>query len=113
MPLRIVYLIRAGQPETADALREHAERRLSFALRRFEDQVRRITVRIVDVNGPKRGVDSRCSIAAELTDGRRVFVEATAAWPMAAVTEAVKRLRLLIRRGHNGHRTLRRVAGMH
>ena len=34
----IEFLIRAGQPDTADALREYAERRLSFALRRFADQ---------------------------------------------------------------------------
>jgi hypothetical protein len=52
----IEFLIRAGQPDTVDALREYAERRLSFALRRFADQVQDVTVRLVDVNGPRGGV---------------------------------------------------------
>jgi hypothetical protein len=62
MDTSIEFLIRAGQADTADALREYAERRLSFALRRFARQVQRATVRLVDVNGPRRGVDSRCSM---------------------------------------------------
>ena len=96
----IDFLIRAGQVETTEALREHAERKLSFALRRFHDQIRHITIRVVDVNGPRRGVDSRCSITADLIDGPRLFVEATAAWPFAAVTHAASRLSEAIRRVH-------------
>jgi hypothetical protein len=52
MELSIEFLIRARQADTADALREYAERRLSFALRRFADQVEHATVRLLDVNGP-------------------------------------------------------------
>lgn len=94
----IDFLIRAGHVETTEALREHAARKLSFALRRFHEQVRHITVRIVDVNGPRRGVDSRCSITADLIDGPRLFVDATAAWPFAAITQAANRLGETIRR---------------
>jgi ribosome-associated translation inhibitor RaiA len=97
----IDFLIRAGQADTTDALREHAARKLSFALRRFRDRIRRLTVRVVDVNGPRKGVDSRCSIAADLVDGRRLFVAATEAWPFAAVTHAVSRLGEAMGRSHN------------
>ena len=76
--------------DTVEALREYAGRRLSFALRRFTHRVRRVTLRLIDVNGPRRGVDSRCSIAADLTDGRQIFVDATAAWPFAAITDACR-----------------------
>ena len=78
MNIPIEFLIRAGQPDTTEALKKYAARRLSFALRRFQDRIRHISVRLVDVNGPKRGVDSRCSIVADLVDGQQLFVEATA-----------------------------------
>ena len=100
MDIPIDFLIRAGHVETTEALREHAERKLSFALRRFHDEVRHITVRVVDVNGPRRGVDTRCSITADLIDGPRLFVQATAAWPFAAITHAASRLGEAIRRVH-------------
>jgi ribosome-associated translation inhibitor RaiA len=111
----IDFLIRAGHAETIEALQEHAERKLSFALRRFHDQVRHITVRVVDVNGPRRGVDSRCSITADLIDGPRLFVDATEAWPFAAVTSAARRLGEAIRRvskrqsAHRGATTTHRI----
>jgi putative sigma-54 modulation protein len=103
MDISIEFLIRAGQADTTDALREYGERRLSFALRRFADQVQHVTVRLLDVNGPRRGVDSRCSISANLVDGRRIFVEASAAWPFAAITQAAHRLNESLRRERGRH----------
>ncbi len=103
MTTSIEFLIRAGRPDTADALREYGQRRLSFALRRFAHQVQHVMVRLVDVNGPRRGVDSRCSMTANLADGRRIFVEASAAWPFAAITQAAHRLHDSIRRERDRH----------
>jgi putative sigma-54 modulation protein len=103
MDTSIEFLIRAGQADTVDALREYAERRLSFALRRFAHRIRRVVFRLVDENGPRRGVDTRCSIAADLVDGRRIFVEASAAWPFAAITRAAHRLTESIRRELGRH----------
>jgi len=57
-------------------------------------------IRLVDVNGPKRGVDSRCSISADLITGQRLFVDATAAWPVAAIRHAASRLGDAMRRVH-------------
>lgn len=94
----IEFMIRAGQADTVDELREYAVHRLSFALRRFDRRIRRITVRIADVNGPRRGVDSRCSMSVALTDGRQIFVTAISAWPFAAVSQAVSRLNTVLRR---------------
>ncbi len=98
MDIPIEFLIRAGRPDTVDTLREYADRRLFFALRRFTHRIRRVTLRLIDVNGPRRGVDSRCSIAVDLTDGRRLFADATSAWPFAAITRAAGRLNEAIRR---------------
>jgi chromate reductase len=51
-------VLRAATEHTAAALRDHVARRLSFALRRCEHHVHGVTVRLADLNGPKRGVDS-------------------------------------------------------
>ena len=74
--------------------------------------------RLVDENGPRRGVDTRCSITAELVDGRRIFVEASAAWPFTAITRAAHRLNESIRRelerhaGRGRHSVWRLVSGI-
>lgn len=82
----------------SDELREHAQKRLTFALRRFQDQIRHVRLRFEDVNGPRRGVDARCLVIAQLTNGQRLVVEATTAWPTASVTQAAKRLAEVLRR---------------
>jgi putative sigma-54 modulation protein len=94
----IEFMIRAGQAETVDNLREYAVHRLSFALRRFEGRIRRMTVRIADVNGPRRGVDSQCSMSVDLIGGGRIVVKAISAWPFAAVSQAAGRLSTVLRR---------------
>jgi len=103
MDMQIEFLVRGGRSHTTDALREYALRRLSFAVRRFRHRVRSVTIRLVDVNGPRRGVDSRCSITADLVDGGQVFVEATAAWPFASITLAAGRLSEALRRDADRH----------
>jgi ribosome-associated translation inhibitor RaiA len=103
MDTSIEFLIRGGRADTADALREYTERRLSFAIGRFAHHIQRVVVRLVDVNGPRRGVDSRCSITGDLVDGHRLFVEARAAWPFAAITQAAHRLSAAVRRERGRH----------
>jgi ribosome-associated translation inhibitor RaiA len=103
----IELFVRAGQNETTEALREHALRRLSFAVRPFRHRVRRVTVRVADENGPRGGVDTRCSITADLVDGRSLHVEARAAWPFAANTLAAGRLGEALRRDTDRHRARR------
>jgi ribosome-associated translation inhibitor RaiA len=98
MKQRIEFVIRDAQGGMADALRAYTVRRLSFALRRFEHRIRHVTVRLVDLNGPRRGVDSRCSMTVDLVDGRPIFVDATTAWPFASITLAASRLSEALRR---------------
>lgn len=107
MDLPIEFFVRGARSETTEALREYAARRLSFAVRRFEHRVRHLTVRLVDENGPRRGVDSRCSIKAELIDRGQLFVDATAAWPFSAITGASRRLGEALRRESERHRQRR------
>jgi|RhiMethySRZTD1v2_1073278.scaffolds.fasta_scaffold00176_34 ribosome hibernation promoting factor len=85
-------------PDIAPQLRAYAERRLSFALRRFQEHIRHVRLRLTDVNGPRHGVDARCAVTAHLTNGKQVFVESTTAWPFRSVTQAAGRLSEAIRR---------------
>ena len=91
--------VRGARKDTTEALREYARRRLSFAFSRFRHRAHHITVRLIDLNGPRRGVDSRCSMTADLVDGGSLFVEATAASPFVAITRAAERLCRVLRRG--------------
>jgi putative sigma-54 modulation protein len=44
------------------ALRQHIERRMLFALGWADYQVRKVEVRLSDLNGPRGGEDKRCQI---------------------------------------------------
>ncbi|MCA9728905.1 MAG: HPF/RaiA family ribosome-associated protein [Candidatus Eisenbacteria bacterium] len=55
-------------------LERNIRRRLDFALRKYGSQVQTVTVRLTDVNGPRGGVDKRCSITVG-GSGWDVFVE--------------------------------------
>jgi hypothetical protein len=94
----VEFVIRGGGSLEAETVRAYATRRLSFGLHRFEHRIRAITVRLVDVNGPRKGTDSRCSMVADLEDGHRIFVGATTAWPFASITRAASRLVEALRR---------------
>ncbi len=98
MKVPIDFVFRSASAADPDVLRTYAVRRLVFALRRFEDRARRLVVRLGDTNGPRRGVDSRCSITLQLRDGRHIDVDAVTAWPFASITLAAKRLNETLRR---------------
>ena len=110
METQVEFLTRGRGSDTLEALREYALRRVSFAVRRFTHRVGRVTVRLVDQNGPRRGIDSRCSMTADLRDGGQRFVEATAAWPFAAITLAAGRLGEALRRDADRHAAHRQAS---
>lgn len=105
----IEFTGRAQTSVALSTLEEYACYRLRFALRRFRDRVRRVSVRLTDENGPRRGVDSRCLVTAELDHGAPIFVHATTAWPTDSITAAARRLKEALRRRldreHQCHRT--------
>ena len=103
MDTQIEFHMRGGRDVTTEALREYALRRLWFAVRRFKHRIHHLTVRLVDENGPRRGVDSRCTITADLAEGGQRFVEATSAWPFTAITLAAGRLSEALRRDADRH----------
>lgn len=68
------------------------ERRLSFALSRFGGRLRAVSVRLTDLNGPRRGIDKRCSMQARLSPRGTVRAESTDSDLPSAVDRAATRL---------------------
>ena len=83
--------IRTQGVELTDTLELHIRRRLSFALSRFSDRLRRVRVSIADTNGPKGGNDIHCKVKAELNDHGDLIIREVNHDPFAAVARAVER----------------------
>lgn len=69
-----IHIQSQGFPLT-DALREHAEHRLRFGLTHASDHIRRVEMRLSDINGPRGGADKRCSIVVTLGNLPEVVIE--------------------------------------
>ena len=83
--------IRILSMDLTEALQSYIERRLHFSLGRFGQRVRRVRVRITDVNGPRGGVDKSCHIsAALLPSGRTLLQQAADANLYAAIGRATE-----------------------
>lgn len=104
--------LRSSRVEISDALRDHIERRVDFAVRRFAARIRRIVVRLVDLNGPRGGPDKRCRIIAFLEEEGSVIVEATDADAYAAASQAAGRLDERVRRALAKRRWPARAPGI-
>src|SRR5258708_37297356 len=78
--------------ELNDETREHVERRLQFALARFEPRLMWAAVYLSDQNGPRGGVDKRCRILVRLRKHGELIVEVDDADLNAAVDGAADRI---------------------
>lgn len=83
--------VRSRQLHLGDEVRAHVERRLAFSLDRFRDRVGRVTVNLMDVNGPRGGEDKACRIEARLRPTGAVFADGFATDLLAAVDLAAAR----------------------
>jgi putative sigma-54 modulation protein len=61
-----------GFPLT-EALEHHIRTRLGFTLSRIASRIRRVNIRLSDLNGPRGGIDKRCLVEVRL-DGLSVVV---------------------------------------
>ena len=86
-----------GQTPAA-GLREYAEICLRRAFRRFAGRVRRVSVHVWDVNGPRGGVDQGVRLIVELSPSGEVLVKETDSNAFVALTEAASRGRHAVRK---------------
>lgn len=83
--------IQARNFSLTDALRNHAERRLRFAMTCFDDHIRRVVMRFSDINGPRGGADKCCHLQVVLAGLPDVVVEDTEADLYIAIDRATDR----------------------
>lgn len=83
--------IRAQGFELSPALREHTERRLGFALSWATYDVRKVAVRLYDINGPRGGEDKCCRIQIALPGTSDIVIEDTESDLYFAINRAVDR----------------------
>ena len=81
-----------------EALQSHAERRLRFALTFCNARIRRISVRLSDVNGPRGGIDKCCSLQVVLIGLPDVVVKDIETDLYVAIDRAANRAGRTIRR---------------
>ena len=93
-----------------DAMKEHIERRVYFALSRFSPRVARVAVTVEDINGPRGGIDKRCSILVKLDRIEELKVESTDSKVYVAVDAAADRIGRSVQRKVERRRTLGRSA---
>jgi putative sigma-54 modulation protein len=90
-------LVSRGIDLTA-ALKDYVRRRVHFALGRFAGRIRSVSVHLVDVNGPRGGIDKCCDIRVNIGPRQEVIVRERQANIHAAVAFAVERADRAVRR---------------
>lgn len=83
--------IRAQGFDLTDGLRDHAERRLNFALDWARHNIGKVVLRLTDINGPRGGQDKRCQLRIPLPRMRAVVIEETAADIYLAIDRSIDR----------------------
>lgn len=107
--------IQARGFELTDGLREHTMRRLSFATDWARDEVRRVTVRLSDINGPRGGEDKRCLIQIPLTGRADIVIDELDSDLYVAIDKAIGRIERVLtkqieRAREHHHTTLKKSA---
>ena len=92
------------------SIQSHVQRRIEFALDRLRGRVRRVCVRLSDVNGRRGGIDKRCQLQVQLADTRDVVVADVQRDLYVAMTRAVDRAAAAIVRPSRDQATLPRPA---
>ena len=83
--------IQAHTFSLTEALATYIERRIKFALSSRYDQIKRINVRLLDINGPRGGVDKCCRIHITIPRLRDIVIEDTESDLYTAIDRATDR----------------------
>ena len=94
--------------DLTEGLSQHLRRRLDFALDRIGGSVRRVVVRLYDVNAARGGIDKRCRLQLHMADGGEVVVQDTRSDLYEAISAAIERAARALNRRSGRLRTLLR-----
>ncbi len=91
MHVNISTTISARGFTTTAALKDYIGRRLNFAFDRFAPRIRRVQVRLSDINGPRGGSDKRCQLVVAMGDLPAIVVEDTSSDLYMAIDRSIGR----------------------
>jgi putative sigma-54 modulation protein len=74
-----------------EALRDYVERRFQFAVSWAHTHVRKVSVRLGDINGPRGGDDKSCRIQIPIKGGKDIVIENVDSDLYAAIDRAFDR----------------------
>lgn len=97
-------------PDLEPAVEPFAERRMGFALGRFSNRIRRVTIRLKDLNSTRGGLDKNCQVSVSLIPRGTLLVEDTDANVYVAVARAAERIARKVARELHRARHIRRRA---
>jgi putative sigma-54 modulation protein len=67
--------IQVRQLPPSRSLKVYTQRRIRFALTRFEERIQRVSMWLSDVNGPKGGKDKHCRLHVALAGNTSIVIE--------------------------------------
>lgn len=91
--------IRTRDFELTRAFRAWVTRRLAFALANFQDHIEDTSVYLMDLNGPKGGVDKLCQVRVRARGIGDIAVRETGKTFDAVVNRVVRRLKYRLAEG--------------
>ena len=100
-------LISGRNFKIGEELREHIDRRVQFALGKFDPEIDRVEVGLSDVNGPRGGIDKQCRIVAKMRSLGTVVVEDADEDFYAVVSRAADRIGRSVSRALDRRRTVK------
>jgi len=90
-----------------ETIREHIDRRLAFALDRFQQEIDRVDVSLADLNGPKGGLDKQCRMVAKLRSLGTLVIEDQDMDFFAVIDRAADRLGHAVQRAIDRRRDMK------
>jgi ribosomal subunit interface protein len=105
--------IQARNFQLTDALRNHIERRLGFALSSRDDHIQRVLVWLSDINGPRGGADKCCHVQVVITRHSDVVIKDTEMDMYTAIDRAADRAGRTVARRLARQRVKGRSSGPH
>jgi putative sigma-54 modulation protein len=101
--------IQARNFSITPAMRVHIERQLGFSLDMCRRHIKRILVRLSDINGPRGGNDKRCHLELILPGQAAVVVKDTEADLYLAINRAASRACRTVMRRLRRRRDINRI----
>jgi putative sigma-54 modulation protein len=93
-----------------DALQQYVKRRINFALATKSEHIKKVVIRLSDINGPRGGADKRCHLQVVLKGMPDVVVEDTQTDMYNAIDRASDRVsRTVVRKIGRQQKLLRQV----